>query len=152
MTRKILTPLLLLASITCFILGLIYPILGSKHQVFGIVLEYKEVRLFDSVCLFFEAGDYFLAAVIFVFTILFPIIKYIDLINRILPITSLSPKLSSMLKLLDKWSMLDVFLVALLLLNFKMDSSIIVMKLKAGTSFIAAAVIFRMLASVKNQS
>jgi len=43
--------------------------------------------------------------------------------------------------------MLDVFLVALLLLNFKMDSNIIVMKLKIGTNFIALAVILRMLSS-----
>lgn len=66
--------------------------------------------------------------------------KYIELAVRIL-----RNKTSKMLQNLDKWNMLDVFLVALLLLNFKMQSKIMVMDLKIGTTFIALAVIFRML-------
>jgi uncharacterized paraquat-inducible protein A len=54
-------------------------------------------------------------------------------------------KKTSFLSKLDKWSMIDVFLVALLLLNFKMDSNVIVMKLKTGTQFIAISVILRMI-------
>jgi uncharacterized paraquat-inducible protein A len=54
-------------------------------------------------------------------------------------------KLSAILQPLDKWSMLDVFLVALLLLNFRMGSNIIVMKLKSGTTFIALSVIYRII-------
>ena len=41
--------------------------------------------------------------------------------------------------------MLDVFLVALLLLNFKMNDAFIVMKLEVGTIFIALAVLTRIL-------
>jgi len=44
--------------------------------------------------------------------------------------------------------MLDVFLVALLLLNYKMDTNIIVMKIRIGTSFLALSIIFRMLSSI----
>ena len=42
---------------------------------------------------------------------------------------------------------MTVFLVAILLVNFKMDSSIIIMKVKIGTTFIAISVILRMLSS-----
>ncbi|MFC2119359.1 paraquat-inducible protein A, partial [Bacteroidota bacterium] len=68
-------------------------------------------------------------------------------INRVFNFVKFSKKTILILHSIDKWSMLDVFLVALLLLNFKMDSNIIVMKLKIGTTFIAVSVILRMLSS-----
>ena len=148
MQNKLLISLILLASITFFVLGLIFPILATKQQVFGIVLKYQEVRLFDSVRIFYESKDYLLAVIIFLFTIILPVIKYLELSNRIFTIFIPSKKFSYILHLLDKWSMLDVFLVALLLLNFKLNSNIIVMKLKIGTSFIAISIIIRMFTTI----
>jgi uncharacterized paraquat-inducible protein A len=127
----------------CFILGLMYPILSTKHQILGITLKYQEVRLFDSVRMFYREHDYFLAAIIFLFTVMLPVVKYIDLITKIFV---REMRYGKFLQQLDKWSMLDVFLVALLLLNFKMDSNIIVMQLKIGTTFITLSVILRMIA------
>jgi uncharacterized paraquat-inducible protein A len=123
-----------------FALGLYFPILATKHQILGFTLDYKEVRLIDSVKIFYDSSDYLLASVIFIFTIVLPIIKYLELMIRIN-----TQKKTSFLSKLDKWSMIDVFLVALLLLNFKMDSNVIVMKLKTGTQFIAISVILRMI-------
>ena len=139
MNKKI-SYIFLLSSIVFFALGLYYPILATKHQILGFTLDYKEVRLIDSVKIFYKSSDYLLASVIFIFTIILPIIKYLELIIRIK-----SQKKSSFLSKLDKWSMIDVFLVALLLLNFKMDSNIIIMKIKLGTQFIALSVILRMI-------
>jgi uncharacterized paraquat-inducible protein A len=134
-------------SIIFFILGLVYPILSTKQSLFGIGLKFQEVRLFDSVKMFFNSGDYLLSGIIFLFTIILPIVKFVELINRVFEFTKFSKRTTEILHALDKWSMLDVFLVALLLLNFKMDSNIIVMELKIGTNFIALAVILRMLSS-----
>ena len=47
--------------------------------------------------------------------------------------------------LLDKWNMIDVFIVALLLVNFKMGDSLIVMELQLGTAFLSISVITRIL-------
>lgn len=129
-------------------LGLIYPILATKKQVFGLVLKHQELRLFDSVKMFYESNDYLLAIIIFLFTIVLPIMKFFELLNRTFTILNVSKKINYLLHLLDKWSMLDVFLVALLLLNFKLDSNFIVMKLKIGTSFIAISIILRMFATM----
>ena len=147
MQNRIILSLTLFISMTLFVLGLIYPILATKQQVFGIVLKYKEVRLLDSIRMFYESNDYSLAVIIFLFTIVLPILKFIELINRIHTYIFIPKKINHFLHLIDKWSMLDVFLVALLLLNFKMDSNIIVMKLKIGTTFIALSVLIRMLSS-----
>lgn len=148
MFNKLTISSILFISIAFFILGLTYPILATKHQVLGIVLKYHEVRLFDSIQMFYESNDYFLAAIIFLFTIILPIIKFFELFNRIFPIFIFHIKVNHFLHLIDKWSMLDVFIVALLLLNFKLDSNIIVMKVKIGTSFLASSIILRMLATM----
>lgn len=139
MLNKRISTFLLLSSALFFALGLYFPILATKHQVLGFTLDYKEIRLIDSVVIFYESSDYLLAIIIFIFTIILPLIKYLELTLRIK-----SQKKSTILGKLDKWSMIDVFLVALLLLNFKMDSNVIVMKLKIGTQFIALSVILRM--------
>ena len=146
-TRKILALITLSMSAVFYALGLYFPLLATKKQILGIVLTYKDVRLFDSVKMFYEHQDYLLAGIIFIFTIVLPIIKYFDLFNRLLNWIHFPPKVSHFLHKIDKWSMIDVFLVALLLLNFKMDSNIIVMRLKMGTTFIALSVVFRMIAA-----
>ena len=131
----------LVLSIAFFVLGVYLPLLSTKTRLLGINLSYEEVTLFDSVSMFFKNQEYFLAGVILVFTFILPIFKYIELIIRVA-----KNKTSKILQNLDKWNMLDVFLVALLILNFKMSSNIVVMELKIGTTFIALAVIFRILA------
>jgi uncharacterized paraquat-inducible protein A len=90
--------------------------------------------------MFFKNKEYFFASVILVFTFIMPVVEYINLIFRMA-----FNKESKMMQHLDKWNMIDVFLVALLILNFKMNSNIIVMELRMGTTFIALAVIFRIL-------
>lgn len=142
---RIMVQLILFASIIFFVLGLIFPIIATKQQMFGVVLTYKEVRLVDSIRMFYHENDFLLAGIILSFTILFPIVKFLELINRSMKWISISEKTGKILHALDKWSMLDVFLVALLLLNFKIDSSVVVMKLKMGTTFIALSVVLRML-------
>jgi uncharacterized paraquat-inducible protein A len=138
--RKIISIITLALSILFFAMGVYFPLLSTKQQLLGVVLKYREVNLFDSIVMFFEDKEYLLAGVILVFTFIFPVFKYIELTVRV----TLN-KTGNVMRHLDKWNMLDVFLVALLLLNFKMNSTIIVMQLMTGTTFIALAVIFRIL-------
>jgi uncharacterized paraquat-inducible protein A len=138
--KKISGILALGLSIVFFCLGMYFPLLSTKMRIIGINWTYETLNIFQSVAMFFEDREYFLALVILLFTFVMPVLKYIELIIRVV-----KNKTSKMLQNLDKWNMLDVFLVALLLLNFKMNSNIIVMELRTGTTFIALAVIFRML-------
>ena len=141
-TRKAVGIAVLVLSIVFFVLGVYFPLLSTKTQVLGINLSYEAMNLFDSIRMFFTGKEYFLAGVILVFTFIIPVIEYI----RLILIVVLNKKDGNKRWHLDKWNMLDVFLVALLLLNFKMNSTFIVMQLKIGTTFIALAVIFRILA------
>lgn len=145
---KYILSFILLISISFFLLGLLYPILTTKQQVLGIVLNFQEVKLFDSVVMFYNENDYLLALIILLFTIILPIMKFIAIFNRLFDYFELPKKMGHMLHLLDKWSMLDVFLVALLLSNYKLNSYIIFMELGIGTWFIALSILFRMSTSI----
>ena len=137
----------LTGSAIFYIMGLVYPIIFSKTSILGFTLEEEYMRLTDSIKFFWEQEDIFLAMVILVFTIVFPIVKYLDLSIRLIAPKALPRKLVQILKDLDKWSMLDVFLVALLILNFKFDTSMVKMELEVGTTYIALSVVLRMISS-----
>jgi len=139
-TKKTLAITTLTISIVFFVLGMYFPLLSTYKQLI-IKFDYQEMNIFQSIEMFFVAGEYFLASIILVFTFIVPVVEYIGLVFRIM----FNKKTGKVLQNLDKWNMLDVFLVALLLLNFKMNSIFIVMQLKVGTTFIAIAVIFRIL-------
>jgi uncharacterized paraquat-inducible protein A len=137
--RNIIAALFLIGSIVFFVLGVTHPLMSTKYQVIGIRLKSQEVTLFDSIRLFWESKDYFVSLIILVFTFILPISKYFELALRII-----TGKKYLVLQSVDKWNMIDVFLVAMLLLNFKMNSNFIVMRLEEGTNFIALAVITRL--------
>jgi paraquat-inducible protein A len=138
--KKILGTATLIFSIVFFAMGMYFPLLSTHKQII-FKFNYTEISVFQSITMFWEDKEYFLAAIILLFTFIIPVIKYIELIFR----TISNKESTKTIQNLDKWNMLDVFLVALLLLNFKMNSNIIVMQLKIGTTFIALSVIFRIL-------
>lgn len=137
--RKATAVAFLVASVVFYILGLCYPLMSTKYQVMGFQLKHQEVTLFDSVEMFWDSHEYLVASIILVFTFILPILKYIELALRLG-----TGRQFLTLQSVDKWNMIDVFLVAMLLLNFKMNSRFIVMRLEMGTNFIALAVLTRL--------
>lgn len=139
----IITIVLLFLSCLTYYLGLVFPLLKTQTRLLSFTLKTENVRLFDSIKLFWNNNEFMLAAIIFVFTIVIPIIKYIELLIRnFWPEKTI--KYTKILKALDKWSMLDVFIVAILLLNFKLNSAIMIMSLMPGTTFLAISILLRM--------
>jgi uncharacterized paraquat-inducible protein A len=131
-----------LLSLGCFALGMYWPIMATKTSVSFLVLDYQSMRIVDTVMLFWESSDYFLALLIFVFAMLLPLLKYADLLGRIVP--SVRKVLRQVPHLPDKWSMLDVFLVAVLIVNFKVSTSFISVEVGPGVTWFAASIVFRM--------
>ncbi|MBR6868945.1 MAG: paraquat-inducible protein A [Bacteroidales bacterium] len=138
--REIVAAVFWAASVVFYILGLIYPLMSTQYQVLNIPLKSQHVTLFDSVRMFWGDKEYLIASIILVFTFLLPILKYIELGLRLT-----TGRQFLRLQSVDKWNMIDVFLVAMLLLNFKMNSRFIVMRLEMGTNFIALAVLTRLI-------
>lgn len=134
---------LTLSSVSFYILGLTRQLFVSEQFFF---IE-KEVTLLNSIRMLFEHDENFLGSIIFTFTIVFPIFKYILLLLSLL-ITEKEQiaRLNRWLSVISKWSMLDVYVVALLLLNMKFDSRIVNMELKEGVVWFSISIILIMAA------
>lgn len=70
--RNIITIVILVISITCYIFGLIEPLMSTKYQVLSIRIKSQEVTLFDSIRMFWDSGEYLISVIILVFTFVLP--------------------------------------------------------------------------------
>jgi len=113
-TDRVLGAALLLALVLLG-LGLFLPAI----EITSLFFLSRELSLFDSVLSFFDNGDVFLFAVTFVFTIAFPTLKILAGLvlwyaGHRVP-RSVGVLLDG-LAAASKWSMLDVFIIALVVL------------------------------------
>ena len=112
---------MLLAALVCFFAGIFLPFTTvTKLWLFD-----NQVSVCRGLVIFWNAGEIFLFLILLVFTICFPFVK----MNALLAIW-LYPKLTAdqakafykFVAHLGKWSMLDVFVVAILVLTLKSSS------------------------------
>ncbi len=141
--------ILLLSSLLFFIMGFLFPLLQTGYGIGPLVLKREYIYLYSSFRFFFDKGEAFIGFLLLFFTILFPVCKYIFLFltlsGRRLP---RHRYLNTALEVINKWAMLDVFVVAVLILNMKFDSQIIVSKLEHGTTLFAISVVLMMISSL----
>lgn len=146
--RRWIAIIVLIASLIFFILGFMYPLLQSGFGIGPFTIKSDYVYISTSFRYFFDKGEVFIGFLLLFFTIIFPIIKYIflflTLLGRKMPRHG---AVATALEIINKWSMLDVFVVAVLILNMKFDSDIIVSKLEAGTTLFAVSVLLLMTSS-----
>ena len=146
--RKWIAVILLLASLIFFVMGFMYPLLETGYGIGPFTLKKDYIYISTSFRYFFDQGEVFVGLLLLFFTIIFPVIKYIFLF-----LTLLGRKVprhqffSTALEIINKWAMLDVFVVAVLILNMKFDSTIIVSRLQSGTTLFAIAVVLLMTCS-----
>lgn len=133
-----------LASFACYLIGIHLPLFESrKFWIFE-----DEVSLMQSITAFLSGGDIFLGVIVLLFTLVFPVIKFLYMFWGVLAIPSPAIlRVNKILGHLGKYSMLDVFIVALLLLNMKFDSSILDMQLRSGVVFFSISIILTMVVS-----
>ena len=99
----------------------------SKHvEKFWIVLvdEKNTISLFSGLCDLFSEGHYFMFFIISVFSVLFPLSK-IGLCGALISSSldrEIKHKITSLLYHAGKWSMLDVFVVGILVTTIKLGS------------------------------
>ena len=116
-------PALLLLAFGVLVLGLSLPILTVEKTVFWRHWE-NHYSVFVGVAELAKHGDWLLAVIIFFFSMIFPFVKLLAL--SILWFRRLTDqerlKALEWLGLLGKWSMLDVFAVAILVVAAKLRS------------------------------
>ncbi|MGD9346395.1 MAG: paraquat-inducible protein A [Candidatus Aminicenantes bacterium] len=109
----IITNALLWLSLPTLAIGIFAPVMTFKKLIF-----YKNTFSIQSgLATLFKEGEYILFLIIFVFTILFPVAKILLLFlmnYRRSGSPDTKKRLLSYLSCVSKWSMLDVFIVAML--------------------------------------
>ncbi len=130
--------LLTLMSITLYTIGLFAPLYRSERFVFWI----KEVSLWGTIVELWQMKEYYLSILIFSFTLLFPISKYMIIVLSLIKKRLLMR--DALIAEIGRWSMIDVFIVALLLISFKFDSGIISIKVKVGLVLFSIAIMLSM--------
>lgn len=107
--------LVLVAALALLAFGLFLPAI----EISSFFFLSREFSLFEGVFSFLEAGDYFLFAVTFAFSILFPAFKIVTGLVLWHAADVTGPSAHALLNGLaaaSKWSMLDVFIIALVVL------------------------------------
>ena len=134
-----------IVSIGFFVLGITHPIMGA--EVF-LGLKSTEIYLIDSFEYFYKREEYLLGTILLVFTIILPIAKYMFLVIMLLKVSLPNLRwVHHTLEIVNKWAMLDVFIVALLIMTFKFESTLIDNYVMIGTTYFAVSIILLMICS-----
>jgi paraquat-inducible protein A len=136
-------PLALAAALGLLVAGWSVPLMTVSQ----LVLFEERVALLDAAVVLYRDGEWLLFAAIALFALAFPLIKLAVALVVLLALDARRPRLARALDLLDwlgRWSMLDVFVAALLVVGVK-ASLIGEVTLHAGLYLFTAAVILSML-------
>jgi len=145
-----------ISAMITLIYGLITPILmvtihKDIEYLGDIVLSFESKGVFGSIIKLFNNGDIVVASVIFIFSVVVPITKVSSLIfisiidNKNL----ISHKIVKFFKLIGKWSMVDVFVVAIFLVYLTTSKGDVTKaQIEVGLYFFLSYVIVSMLVSI----
>jgi len=140
-----LVPGLLFISGVALVVSYLLPFMEISKFVFWS----DDYSLFSSVFGMWEDEYYFLAAVIFAFSIVFPVLKLAALL--LIWYRSFTPKrrarLLGILGVLGKWSMLDVFVVALIIV-FTQSKTLLGAEPRVGIYVFSGAILLSMIANL----
>ena len=113
--------LLLLCSLAALVVGVIAPLLTLQKLYF---IE-NTISLISTIQTLYNDNEWLLFIVITLFSVCIPVIKIVSLLmitNIDFEAGSFLDKTLSLIETLGKWSMLDVFVVALLLVSLKLGA------------------------------
>ena len=119
---------ILLVSILCLIVGLIAPMMQmtayKELPVLGeVVFKYEAKSIFSTVQSLALKGSFMIAGLITLFSIFTPLLKMSVVgMNLFNVAPSLHKKAHNLIHLLGKWSMADVFVVAIMISIFALDT------------------------------
>jgi len=144
-----------IAAMITLVLGLITPILmvtiHKEVEYLGdIVLSFESKGVIGSIVKLFESGDMVVAMVILLFSVVVPVLKVLSLlVVSLLMESRFAHGLIRFFKMIGKWSMVDVFVVAVFLVYLTANKGDISRaEVEMGLYFFLAYVIVSMLVSL----
>src|SRR5579862_944609 len=123
--------LMLVLAVAFFVAGIFLPF----TSVTKLWLFQNQISVYHGLIILWQAGELFLFLILFVFTVCFPLVKLTAMLTLWLYPrvgTDRARKLFHFVSNLGKWSMLDVFVVAILVLTIKSSG---VANIRVGVGF-----------------
>jgi len=144
-----------LTAMITLIFGLITPILmvtihKEVEYIGDIVLSFESKGVVGSIEKLFESGDFIVAFVILLFSVFVPVLKVLSLLFiSIFMENKFAHKIVKFFKMIGKWSMVDVFVVAVFLVYLTANKGDVSRaEVEVGLYFFLAYVIVSMLVSL----
>ena len=144
-----------LASLVTLVFGLITPIMmvtiHKEVEYLGdVVLSFESKSVIGSISKLFENGDAVVAIVILLFSVLIPTVKILSLLFvSVFMESKFAHGIVVFFKMIGKWSMVDVFVVATFLVYLTVDKGDVSRaEVEVGLYFFLAYVIVSMLVSL----
>ncbi len=144
-----------LATMLTLILGLITPVLmvtihKEVEYIGDIVLSFESKGVMGSIVKLWESGDVVVAFVILLFSVLVPILKVFTLLFVAFFMESrFAHSIVKFFKMIGKWSMVDVFVVAVFLVYLTSNNADVSRaEIEVGLYFFLAYVVVSMLVSL----
>ena len=139
---RVTVPLMLFAASLCLALGLVLPLIRLERLYFFT----QEPSLIEMIAGLWTEGELLLAAVVGLFSVVFPAVKLAILHVLSYGATHERPAIPAWLKTLSNWSMLDVLLVALVIFAAK-TSGLAAAITQPGLWFFAGSAVLTAIAS-----
>ena len=146
---RIEVPIMIVASLVLLLVGLSLPLAKVEKMVFW----RTDYSVFKGVASLWEESQYALAAILFFFSIVFPLTKLsaLGVIWNVRLAEARRQQVLWWLGMLGKWSMLDVFVVAILIVLVK-TGPLAKIEAQAGLYVFCAAIILSMITSMYVES
>jgi len=143
--RRLAAPGLLVAALLLYAFGIFFPFFTvTKLWVF-----HNDVSVVSGLITLFQQHEYFLFSVLTLFTLVFPLVKLgllaVIWLERDQHLERVR-RLHHRVEVLGKWSMLDVFVVAILIVTLK-SASVADIHVSFGLYLFTFSVVFTQLAS-----
>jgi len=155
LSPRLYTVLLSLAALIALVNGLVTPILmivvHKQVEYLGdVVLSFESKGILGSIGKLFAEGSTPVAVVILLFSVVLPVLKTLSLLFvSLFEYRAFAAKTVRFFKTLGKWSMMDVFVVALLVVYLGSgNSGVSRSEIEIGVYFFAAYVFLSMAASL----
>lgn len=144
-----------IAALITLLFGLVTPIMMvTIHKEVAylgdVVLSFESKGVIGSVSKLYENGDSVVAVVIFLFSVMIPLLKILSMIIvSVFKDASFAHSIVKLFKMIGKWSMVDVFVVATFLVYLTVNKGDVSRaEVEVGLYFFLAYVIVSMLVSL----
>lgn len=140
--HKLLLNILVCMATILFIIGVTEPIMTIRK----LVIFDNTFSIAGGVKALYQGGEWLLAFIIGGFSLVLPVVKLVLILAVTnLPRSALGDRMTIALEYIGKWSMLDVFVVAVLLASIKLGA-IVTVEIHQGLHAFAASVLCAMVA------